>query len=148
MQPSNRTEVRIQLAPPIDLDSLGVFGLLTISPINNPINRLSEKTLRLGRMKLARYIVLRDGVVTKFPWIVISADDGKPALWEHNAKIARCRCAFARRSSPRPRPISCTPSRARNERPAPRGFILARAPAWLAPWLVGLAVGKKPVRKK
>ena len=40
-------------------------------------------------MKLPRYIVLRDGVVTKFPWIVISAEDGKPALWEHNAKIGK-----------------------------------------------------------
>ena len=100
-------------------------------------------------MKLARYIVLRDGVVTKFPWIVISADDGKPALWEHNAKIGKVPLRFRTQElASRPRPISCTPSSARNERPAPRGFILARAPAWLAPWLVGLAVGKKPVRKK
>jgi len=27
-------------------------------------------------------------------------------------------------------------------------WLAHRAPAWLAPWLVGLAVGKKPVRKK
>ena len=45
-------------------------------------------------MKLVRYIVLRDGVVTKFPWIVISADDGKPALWEHNAKIGKVPLRF------------------------------------------------------
>jgi len=40
-------------------------------------------------MKLRRYLVLRDGVVTKFPWIVISAGTGEPALWEHNAKVGR-----------------------------------------------------------
>ena len=45
-------------------------------------------------MKLARYIVQRDGVVTRFPWIVISAEDGKPALWEHNAKIGRMPLRF------------------------------------------------------
>lgn len=45
-------------------------------------------------MKLRRYIVLRDGVVTKFPWIVVSADDGEPALWEHNAKIGRVPLRF------------------------------------------------------
>ena len=45
-------------------------------------------------MKLPRYIVLRDGVVTKFPWIVVSADDGEPALWEHNAKIGRVPLRF------------------------------------------------------
>jgi len=45
-------------------------------------------------MKLARYIVLHDGVITKFPWTVISADDGKPTLWEHNAKIGRVPLRF------------------------------------------------------
>jgi len=45
-------------------------------------------------MKLARYIVLRDGVVARFPWIVISAEDGKPALWEHNAKIGKVPLRF------------------------------------------------------
>jgi len=48
-------------------------------------------------MKLPRYIVLRDGVVTKFPWIVVSADDGEPALWEHNAKIGRVPLRFRTR---------------------------------------------------
>ena len=45
-------------------------------------------------MKLPRYIVLRDGVVTKFPWIVVSADDGEPALWQHNAQAGRVPLRF------------------------------------------------------
>ena len=45
-------------------------------------------------MKLPRYIVLRDGVVTKFPWIVVSADDGEPALWQHNARAGRVPLRF------------------------------------------------------
>jgi len=45
-------------------------------------------------MKLARYIVQRDGVVTRFPWIVISAEDGKPALWKHNAQAGRVPLRF------------------------------------------------------
>ena len=43
---------------------------------------------------LTRYIVLRDGVVTKFPWIVVSADDGEPALWQHNAQAGRVPLRF------------------------------------------------------
>ena len=64
-----------------------------------------DRALRLGAQpqlplalnKLPRYIVLRDGVVTKFPWIVVSADDGEPALWEHNAKIGRVPLRFRTR---------------------------------------------------
>ena len=45
-------------------------------------------------MKLARYIVHRDGVIARFPWTVINADDGEPALWEHNAQIGRVPLRF------------------------------------------------------
>jgi len=45
-------------------------------------------------MKLARYIVHRDGVIARFPWTVINADDGEPALWEHNEKIGKVPLRF------------------------------------------------------
>ena len=45
-------------------------------------------------MRLRRYIVLRDQVVTRFPWTVIDADSGEPALWEHNEKIGRVPLRF------------------------------------------------------
>ncbi len=45
-------------------------------------------------MKLRRYIVLRDGVVTKFPWIVVSADEGEPALWQQNVHIGKMPLRF------------------------------------------------------
>jgi len=46
------------------------------------------------RMKLRRYIVLRDGVVTKFPWIVVSADEGEPAPWQQNVHIGKMPLRF------------------------------------------------------
>jgi len=49
-------------------------------------------------MKLRRYIALHERVVTRFPWTVISADDGKPALWQRDAQIARVPLRF--RSEP------------------------------------------------
>ena len=33
-------------------------------------------------------------MVAKFPWIVISAEDGKPALWEHNDKVGKVPLRF------------------------------------------------------
>jgi len=48
-------------------------------------------------MRLRRYIVLRDQVVTRFPWTVIDADSGEPALWEHNEKIGRVPLRFRTR---------------------------------------------------
>ena len=44
--------------------------------------------------KITRYIVLRDGVVTRFPWIVINAESGEPALWQHNARAGRVPLRF------------------------------------------------------
>jgi hypothetical protein len=40
-------------------------------------------------MKLSRYIVLHEGVVAKFAWTVIDAEDGGPALWQNNAKVGK-----------------------------------------------------------
>ena len=48
-------------------------------------------------MKLRRYIVLRDNVIARFPWTVIDAERGEPALWEHNAKIGRVPLRFRTR---------------------------------------------------
>jgi hypothetical protein len=45
-------------------------------------------------MKMARYIVLHEGVVAKFPWIVIDADDGEPALWQQHAQVGRVPLRF------------------------------------------------------
>jgi len=45
-------------------------------------------------MKLRRFIVLRDGVATKFPWTVISADEGKHALWQHDEKFGKVPLRF------------------------------------------------------
>ena len=40
-------------------------------------------------MKLSRYIVLHEGIVAKFPYIVIDAEAGKPALWQQNIHIGK-----------------------------------------------------------
>ena len=45
-------------------------------------------------MKLPRYLVLRDGVVAKFPWIVISAEDGEPAIWQTDPKVGKVPMRF------------------------------------------------------
>ena len=39
--------------------------------------------------KIARYIVLHEGVIAKFPWTVIDAANGEPALWQDDPKIGR-----------------------------------------------------------
>jgi len=44
--------------------------------------------------KIPRFIVLRDGVIAKFPWTVIDADSGEPALWQHDAKVGRVPVRF------------------------------------------------------
>ena len=33
-------------------------------------------------------------VVTKFPWIVVSADEGEPALWQQNVHIGKMPLRF------------------------------------------------------
>ncbi len=57
-------------------------------------------------IELSRYIVLHEGIVAKFPYIVIDAETGVPALWQQTSTSGRCRRAFARWSSPRPLAIS------------------------------------------
>ena len=46
-----------------------------------------------NEMKITRYLVLHEGVVAKFPWIVINADDGEPALCSSMRKSGACRWA-------------------------------------------------------
>ena len=45
-------------------------------------------------MKLSRYIVLHERVFTNFPWTVIDAENGEPALWEHDDKVGRVPLRF------------------------------------------------------
>jgi hypothetical protein len=45
-------------------------------------------------MKLSRYIVLHERVVTKFPWTVIDAADGEPAICQHDAKVGKVPMRF------------------------------------------------------
>lgn len=45
-------------------------------------------------MKIPRCIVLRDGVVAKFPWIVIHTDDREPALWQHIPQVGKVPLRF------------------------------------------------------
>jgi len=40
-------------------------------------------------VKIPRYIVLNEGAVTRFPWTVVDAESGKPALWHNDPKVGR-----------------------------------------------------------
>jgi hypothetical protein len=45
-------------------------------------------------LKLSRLIVLRDGVVAKVPWIMVDAESGEPALWQHTAQAGKVPLRF------------------------------------------------------
>jgi hypothetical protein len=49
-----------------------------------------------NEMKMPRYIVLHERVVTKFPWTVIDPD-GEPALWQNDPKIGKVPMRFRTR---------------------------------------------------
>ena len=45
-------------------------------------------------MKIPRFIVLHDGIVAKFPYIVLDADTGEPALWQQHTQAGRVPLRF------------------------------------------------------
>jgi|tagenome__1003787_1003787.scaffolds.fasta_scaffold19267886_1 hypothetical protein len=40
-------------------------------------------------MKVPRYIVIHERVVTRFPWTVIDAESREPALWHNDPKVGK-----------------------------------------------------------
>ena len=48
--------------------------------------------------KPPRFTVLHERVITRFPWIVIDADNGEPALWQYNAQVGKVPVRFRTRA--------------------------------------------------